>query len=211
MKRSRYRWCLPLLLTAAFTAACSSNQGNDPGPTTGSSEPSTPSTSAAQSRPTLTAPSLQPPTQPSRFITSRRPQVVFDPCTWIPEDAIAKAGYDPQSRTRGGDQIAEDTFLICNFSSKQRTLSVLSGNVSWEEDLKKNSSWSEPITINGREAMWVRDPGLPIGCDIHLRTKAGFVDVGVTLTLSGRGELAKPCDGLLETATAIEPSIGKDN
>lgn len=124
---------------------------------------------------------------------------------------VTQAGFDPASRNRPGDQIAETTFLICHFTSKPRNLSVLSGNVTWDEDLAKNASSSEPININGREAMWVRDPGMIRGCDIHLRTKAGFVDIGVTVTLNGVSQGLKPCDGLLDIATAIEPTIGKDN
>ncbi|MFF0491188.1 DUF3558 domain-containing protein [Nocardia sp. NPDC004068] len=211
MKLSGYGPSLALVFVAFTATACSTS------PSDGSHETGSPSQQTAAPAsftspyPTLTAPSLQPPTQPDKYVTAQRPRVVFDPCTWIPDAAVSQSGYDPNSRARKGDQVAEQTFFICNFNSKARFLSVISGNVTWEEDLQKNGAWSEPITINGRQAMWVRDPKLPIACDIHLRTKAGFVDVGVTLTLSGRGEGLNPCDGLLETATAIEPSIGKDN
>ncbi len=85
--------------------------------------------------------------------------------------------------------------------------------MTWDQDLQKNSAWSEPISVNGREAMWVRDPGLAAGrgCDLHLRTKVGFVALGSMVTLSGLSQDMKPCDGLLDIATAIEPTIGKDN
>ncbi len=124
---------------------------------------------------------------------------------------IARAGFDASSRNRPGDQIAEITFLNCRFKSKTRNLSVLSGNATWDEDLKKNSDWSEPLVVNGREAIWVRDPGLADGCAIDLRTKSGIVSILSTLTINGLGQDMKPCDGLLDIATAIEPTIGKDN
>ncbi|RDI64352.1 uncharacterized protein DUF3558 [Nocardia pseudobrasiliensis] len=211
MTRLRHGWLMPIAVMVVTATACTTQNSHDPNTTTGPSQQSTSAQSATPARPTLTASSLQPPPQPSKYIKPGRAEVVFDPCTWIPDDAIAKSGYDPQSRARGGDQIAEQIFLICHFDSRLRNLSVLSGNVSWDEDLKKNGAWSEPITINGRQAMWVRDPGIKFGCDIHLRTKVGFVDVGPVLTIYGRGESLNPCDGVLETATAIEPSIGKDN
>ncbi|WP_169814198.1 DUF3558 domain-containing protein [Nocardia mexicana] len=211
MKRIRQSGCFAALAAAAVlvTAGCTSDNG-DPTDTASESASATAGTSAKASprapQPTLTAPSLQPPPQKQYG----RPDVAFDPCTWIPDDVIAQAGFDPSSRKRH-DRVAEITFLNCDFSSKTRNLSVISGNATWDEDLQKNRAWIEPITINGREAMWVRDPGLARGCDIHLRTKAGFVDLGTTVLLGGLSEGVQPCDGLLDIATAIEPTIGKDN
>nr|WP_246461488.1 DUF3558 domain-containing protein [Nocardia transvalensis] len=198
------------MTVATLAAGCTSgSDAPDPGSTSVSVTTTElhPSQQPNAPQPTLTASSLQPPPQKQYG----RPNVAFDPCTWIPDGVISQAGFDPASRKRSGDRVTEITFLSCDFSSKPRTLTVLSGNATWDEDLRKNGSWSEPITINGREAMWVRDPGLPRACDIHLRTKVGFADIGTTLTLNGVTQDAKPCDGLLDIATAIEPTIGKDN
>ncbi|MFJ1460056.1 DUF3558 domain-containing protein [Nocardia sp. N2S4-5] len=198
-----------MLVTAALITSCATD--NNSSSTDNESATRTATASAAATvnapNPTLTASSLQPPPQKQYG----RPGVVYDPCTWIPDDVIAGAGFDPGTRSRPGDQIAEITFLICRFKSKPRTLSVLSGNATWDEDLQKNRSWSEPLTVNGREAMWVRDPGLGDGCAIDLRTKVGVISVMSTLTLNGLSQNLQPCDGLLDIATAIEPTIGKDN
>ncbi|WP_084161096.1 DUF3558 domain-containing protein [Nocardia sp. BMG51109] len=211
MRRLLQSACLATIAaTAVLATGCSS--GNDQSSDTTAESPAAnaPTSSNAQpGRPTLTASSLQPPPPYSK--NSGRPNVVFDPCTWIPDDAVSKAGIDPNTRQRGDDQIAEQTFLICKFKTDTRYLTVMSGNVTWDEDLQKNGGWSEPTNVNGREALWVHDPGVKRGCEIHMRTKVGFVDILSTLTIDGGVQGIKPCDNLLDIATAIEPSIGKDN
>lgn len=162
-------------------------------------------------RPTLTNPKLQPPSQDNKYTASTgRPKIVFDPCTWISNETIQKAGFDGASRERGKDLIAEYSFLVCHFSSQTRDLSLLSGNATWEEDLKKVGSYSELITVNGREALVVHDPDAHRGCQVDLRTKVGFVQVAVDLTTRAPRDL-DPCDGITDIASTIEPEIGKDN
>ncbi|GGL30373.1 DUF3558 domain-containing protein [Nocardia jinanensis] len=162
-------------------------------------------------RPTLTAPELQPPSQQSEYTDQGRPEVAFDPCTWIDDDAVVRAGLDPASRRRGQDLITEYTFFTCDFDGLHWDLQVDSGNASWQEDLDKNGAINEPLTINGREAMWVRDPHLVKTCDIHVRTKAGFVIFNTTRTFEGSEAGLERCDGVLHIAETFEPSIGADN
>lgn len=163
------------------------------------------------SRPTLTAPHLQPPSQEGRYVSGERAEVVFDPCTWIGDDAVARAGLDPASRRRGQDLITEYTFLTCDFDGLHWDLQIDSGNASWQEDLDKNGEISEPLEVNGREAMWVRDPHLVKTCDIHVRTKVGFVIFNATRTFEGSEAGLERCDGVLHIAETLEPSIGAEN
>ncbi|WP_198165346.1 DUF3558 domain-containing protein [Nocardia fusca] len=163
------------------------------------------------SRPTLTAPNLQPPVEQNEYTTDGRAEVVFDPCTWISDDAVSRAGLDPASRRRGRDLIAEYTFLTCDFDGLNWDLQIDSGNLSWQEDVDKNGANSEPLTINGREAMWVRDPRLVKTCDIHVRTKVGFVIFSTSRTFEGSEAGLERCDGVLHIAETLEPSIGPDN
>ncbi|MFI5783739.1 DUF3558 domain-containing protein [Nocardia sp. NPDC051570] len=189
---------------AVALAGCST--GSTPSPAT------TPTSAAATSaaRPTLTAAALQPPSQDATAATrGGRPKVTFDPCTWIPDDVIARAGYDPASRKRGRDMLAEYTFLTCNFKSPNRTLQVDSGNVTWSEDRQKYTA-ATLLSINGRDALWTNDRTYPDMCEIHLRTTAGFVRVAAILTDKVSVTEVNPCDGLQDTATAIEPTIGPD-
>lgn len=186
------------------TAACTGGGTSENNP---SVQP-TPVSSSSVSRPTLTGSKLQPPTQSAE---SGRPNVVFDPCTWISDQTISKVGYDAASRHRIKDVVAENTFFTCGFSSPLRTLRINSGNATWAEDLQKNMGRTEPLTVNGREALWVHDPDFPESCEIDLRTKAGFVQVISDLTDETNPSRTPPCDGLLETASAVETEIGKEN
>ncbi|MBF6172530.1 DUF3558 domain-containing protein [Nocardia blacklockiae] len=193
--------------TVAITVGgCSSSEGSD------GTSATTSASSTGASRPTLTASSLQPPPQDNKYSSSSgRPKVVFDPCTWVSDASITKAGFDPKSRKRGHDTVAETIFLTCEFSSRLRDLAVDSTNATWDENLKKNGAWSEPTSVNGREALWVRDPQLAGACEIDLRTEAGFTQVAVNLTDLTNPQETPPCQGLLDIASAIEPDIGKEN
>ncbi|MEV2224019.1 DUF3558 domain-containing protein [Nocardia vinacea] len=208
MTRIRPVLALLALTVMPLVASCSSNSdtAQDPagsGQTTSSSTPS--------ARPTLTNPKLQPPSQDTKYTASTgRPKVVFDPCTWISDDTARRAGFDPASRARGDDLVAEYSFLTCDFLSTLRTLQLNSGNATWEEDLAKVGSYSEPITVNGRQALLVRDPQVSRNCQIDLRTKVGFVQVDVYLT-DRAPQTLNPCDGITDIASTIEPEIGKDN
>ncbi|WP_433523015.1 DUF3558 domain-containing protein [Nocardia pseudovaccinii] len=193
-----------------FAVSCSTN--NDPTqPAVNSGQASTSSTDTQSARPTLTAPKLQPPSQDNKYTASTgRPKIVFDPCTWVNDQTIQKAGFDPASRKRGRDLVAEYSFLVCSFSSQLRDLSLDSGNATWAEDLAKVGSFSEPITVNGREALLVHDPEVHRGCQVDVRTKVGFVQIAVYLT-DRAPQTLNPCDGITDIASTIEPEIGKDN
>ncbi|MDR7171223.1 hypothetical protein J2W56_004982 [Nocardia kruczakiae] len=198
----------------AVVAVASLGGCTDDGSAASSESTTQPTSSSIASRPTLTNSKLQPPSQHDVQMTTGRPAVVFDPCTWISDDTVRKSGFDPGTRKRGHDQIAEISFLTCSFDSDSgssinyNSLSVNSGNATWDEDLTKVRRYSEPVTINGREAMWVRDPQVQSMCQIDLRTKVGFAQVAVS---SNDPQAARPCDNLLSIASNIESEIGKDN
>ncbi|MEU1983474.1 DUF3558 domain-containing protein [Nocardia sp. NPDC019395] len=162
-------------------------------------------------RPTLTESRLQPPPLENEYTTQGRPEVVFDPCTWISDEAVSKAGLDPATRRRGTDLVAEYTFLTCDFEGKLRNLSIESGNVAWEENLQKTGTYSEPLTVNGREGLLVQDPQQPGVCGIHMRTKVGFVMFSSSRTFEGSEAGLQRCDGVLEIAKVLEPEIGAEN
>ncbi|MFI1463188.1 DUF3558 domain-containing protein [Nocardia carnea] len=206
------RKLLAIIATAGSLAGLVACAGVDePAETvSGTPEPST-SSSAGPSRPTLTASRLQPPPLDNEYTADDRPEVVFDPCTWMSDAAVRKAGLDPASRRRGQDIVAEYSFLTCDFDGELRGLSVNSGNVSWEEDLQKNGAHSEPLTVNGREALLVKYPDMDDVCSVHVRSKAGIVMFSSTRTFEGVEAGLQLCDGVVEIATALEPEIGAEN
>lgn len=165
----------------------------------------------ASTRPTLTEPSLQPPAQEGPHVNKDRPDVVFDPCTWISDKTIQAAGFDPATRERGDDWLAEWTFLICGFESETITLSVMSGNVTLDEETKKNGSWQRPITVNGREASIGQEPERGDSCTVNISTAEGVVFVDQLLKLQGRIQGTDPCVDIEKTASLIEKEIGEGN
>ncbi|MBF6096663.1 DUF3558 domain-containing protein [Nocardia cyriacigeorgica] len=210
MMCNKLRWVAVLATATAGLVGCSQDEQNSALPSSSVVAASS-TVKASPPRPTLTNPKLQPPPQKNKYTTEGRPEVVVDPCTWFSDEAIAKAGLDPATRRRGSDWVAEYTFLTCDFDGPHRDLSVDSGNVTWAEDIEKNGPNSEPLTVNGREAMWVLDPDLQGTCDIHLRTKIGILILSAVRTHEGIQAGLGRCDGVLEMAEAIEPEIGKDN
>ncbi|WP_084492527.1 DUF3558 domain-containing protein [Nocardia flavorosea] len=189
--------------------ACSTS--GDTSETASAASASSEVSQTGSTRPTLTESRLQPPPLENEYTTQGRPEVVFDPCTWISDEAVSEAGLDPATRRRGQDVVAEYTFLTCDFDGELRDLSVESGNVAWEEDLQRYSGSSEPLTVNGREALLVQDPEQPGVCGIHVRTKAGFVMFSASRTFEGAEAGLQRCDGVLEIVTALEPEIGTEN
>ncbi len=195
------------LAAMVVVSACST--GSE---TTGTASPA-PSAmeETAPTRPTLTAPRLQPPVQEGQHVNKNRPDVVFDPCTWIDDDTIRQAGFDSATRKRGQDFLAEWTFLICRFESDLINVSVMSGNVTLEEETEKNGSWQRPTTVNGREATIGTEPDRDDSCTVNIRTAAGVVFVNQRLNLEGRIQQADPCTGIEKTAALIEQEIGEWN
>ncbi|WP_074965389.1 DUF3558 domain-containing protein [Nocardia asteroides] len=202
------------LLVALTASAC--NSSTEPDKNEPSSAGNTESSAMTQAaRPTLTDAKLQPPQQDNKYTqTTGRPKVVFDPCTWISDADIESVGFRPGSRKRGDDLIAEYTFLTCDFRTPDSAMSLGldSGNITWEEDLQKNGRVLEPTTVNGRQAGLIRgEQGDESLCRVHLRTKVGVVFVRTHSLGLGRSQNLDPCANIMEIASVVEKSIGKEN
>ncbi|MBO0853839.1 MAG: DUF3558 domain-containing protein [Nocardia sp.] len=210
----RSRSCIAgaLSIIAMFVAACDSGSDSAPAPTA-SGVQGADGSATTSGRPTLTGSSIQPPPQDKQEARdSGRPKVVFDPCTWVPDDAVAKLGFDVSSRARLADAVGEYTFLTCQFDSKDSGLQLLSGNITLEEDKAKYSQQirQQGLQIDGREAIIVNKTGSQ-DCQLDMRTKVGYFEVAVIMNTPGLVKGIKGCDQIVETATALEPYIGKDN
>ncbi|GGN73107.1 DUF3558 domain-containing protein [Nocardia rhizosphaerihabitans] len=202
------------VLVALAASACSPSTESDNADPAGSGTAAG-STATQAARPTLTDPKLQPPSQDNKYTQSTgRPKVVFDPCTWISDADIESVGFRPGSRKRGSDLVAEYTFLTCDFRTPDSAMSLGldSGNITWEEDLQKNGYVLEPTTVNGRQAGLLRgEKGDESLCRVHLRTKVGVVIVRTHSLSLGRSQNLDPCANIMEIASVVEKSIGKEN
>ncbi|MRH89255.1 hypothetical protein GFY24_17675 [Nocardia sp. SYP-A9097] len=141
---------------------------------------------------------------------------LFDPCTDIKNGTFRKAGFDPATkthpapdtfpqrcavdRTGGGGLVLEHVMNIGPNSAYERALGYARSDVNGHPTT---------TTINGREAfttpqsLAVLDKTIPMGCDAYLRTKLGTLRIGMATD-------AATCKGVLEAATVLEPSLGRD-
>jgi hypothetical protein len=198
-----------LVATALTLAACSSSQH---GTATSSSSPTVTTESKSVGNPpfpTLTAPSLQPPAQHNQ----NRPDVAFDPCTWIDDATMVRLGYSPATRKRSTDINAEYTFLTCEFQypNKAYGLGILSGNRTMDEGRAKEIAEGAQVqdtTVGGRAAMIVRGSD-PDTCDVLLQSKAGYIDFSRTIfSFRLDGPTPERCSGMTDLVQAIIPRIG---
>ncbi|WP_181064665.1 DUF3558 domain-containing protein [Nocardia nova] len=200
-----------LVGVAAMLAAC----GNDTTSPQNSIQSSTASPAAAPgtpTQPTLTASRLQPPSQDNKYTGAEgRPKVTFDPCTWIPDSAVSQLGFDPSTRHRGHDIVAEQTFLTCYLDSRDKGLQLDSGNVTLDEVKHKYAGRTQDLSVNGRPAVLTPNKSGSQDCSVDLQTKAGYFGITFIVTTNGDLKGIKPCDRIVEAAKTLEPFVGKDN
>lgn len=104
--------------------------------------------------------------------------------------------------------------MTCLFDNPGNTLAlhVDSGNTTWDENLQKNGAWLETTIVNGRQAGLVRgQPGGEDACQVHMVTDVGFVIVGTLVQSLGKNQNLDPCANIMEIASVVEKSIGKEN
>jgi len=114
---------------------------------------------------------------------SGRPPVTFDPCYDIPDEVMEDLGYDAGSKELEDMPMGSYTFLGCGYEGTvsipgvlaRFDLNVLSGNVTLDEELRKNGHIATSTTINGRRALFELDPNNSDTCRYVLETRFGVV------------------------------------
>lgn len=179
------------LCIAALGAAACATSGKPTSTATGS---------AAPVRPTLTAPALQPPAQHN---SPGNKDVVFDPCTWIDDATITKAGFDPRTRARGEDLVGEDTAFVCTFNSKKYGLALSSSNRtldSFRADRKITN-----ITVDGRAALEYPSMVSVSDCHVTMQSSDGVFDVQLETNNPGDD----PCADIKDIASILATALPK--
>ncbi|MCD5418853.1 DUF3558 domain-containing protein [Rhodococcus pyridinivorans] len=148
---------------------------------------------------------------------SGRPPVTFDPCYDIPDDVMDAAGYDAAKKEVADMPMATHTFLGCTYKKEDLvpgvrrgySLNILSGNVSLDEELKKNGHVATSATINGRSALLEVDPENRDACTYVLQTDFGVVFVTRLYNTDHPGPAPQSewCAGMEEFVGSIEPHI----
>lgn len=140
---------------------------------------------------------------------SGRPQVTFDPCLDIPDNVLTEAGYNPTTK-ENADYPMEYTFLGCDYDTPVRkyNLSLLSGNITFAEEVKKTAEYAQPIDINGRRGLLEFKASTKYSCAVSLETDYGVLILSRLLFQAGAPE-SEWCAGLEDTARLIEPLIDR--
>ena len=189
-----------MLLGVAQVVACGTS--NDGGGKAVSVDSSSPTSSP---RTTITSPALQPPRQKNE----NRPDVVYDPCTYLDDSKISEIGADPKTRRRS-DFVAEYTFLDCKYDGTDWTLTISSSNITMAEERARYAASIQEVKVNGRSSIVVHQPedGRD-SCALTMPTKEGDLRIKTFLTTDALVRNVNPCDDLMRIAQIVEPTIGK--
>ncbi|MEV4633524.1 DUF3558 domain-containing protein [Rhodococcus coprophilus] len=148
---------------------------------------------------------------------SGRPQITFDPCLDIPDEVLVENEYDPRSKESTDYPMGTYSFIGCRFKGTLRIpgvlrrygLSVLSGNVTMEEEKAKNDHIATESRVNGRRALIELDPEMRGSCAYVLEAEFGIVIVSRTYHADHSQEIprAEWCAGFDQFVSAVEPLI----
>ncbi|NLE82141.1 MAG: DUF3558 domain-containing protein [Rhodococcus sp.] len=137
---------------------------------------------------------------------SGRPQVSFDPCLDIPDEALVEADYDPESEDSSVYSPGTHTFLSCSYNTAERRygLNVMSGNITFAEEQERTED-STPIEIDGHRALRKILPGDQISCAVSIETDYGILIVSrvIQRTSTETPPRSQWCDGIEETASIM--------
>lgn len=194
MKASAILAALSVPLTMAVMTACGSDEAT-PAPVV---EPTSTRT---------VPPGMEPPVQRN---DPGYPEVTFDPCLDVDDSAIRSMGFDPNSRRRF-DMATEVTFLRCTFANPSRMMTLMSANVTFEEERRMAAGRESPIDMNGREAFIGPNGVNKYGCTLVMRTPAGVAIVDTSdAAMADLSAMPPSCDGVPEIGRIFERSIPKE-
>ncbi|WP_413767890.1 DUF3558 domain-containing protein [Rhodococcus pyridinivorans] len=148
---------------------------------------------------------------------SGRPPVTFDPCYDIPDDVVNAAGYDAAKKEIADMPMGTYTYLGCRYKGTVKIpgvlarydLTLLSGNVSLDEQLAENPTGATPTTINGRPAAMRVDPDRSLTCSYLLQTSFGVVILNRLYhpDYPGGPPIEEWCTDFEELVSSIEPYV----
>ncbi|MEE2061483.1 DUF3558 domain-containing protein [Rhodococcus artemisiae] len=148
---------------------------------------------------------------------SGRPDITFDPCLDLPDDVMTAAGYDAAHKEFADMPMGSYTFLACYYRGTVQIpgvlarydLNVMAGNVSLDEELKKNGQFATEITINGRPALREIGTNGDNECTYVLETNFGIVLFNRLYHKDHTGPVPQNewCAGLDDFVAAVEPLL----
>ncbi|PTR22936.1 uncharacterized protein DUF3558 [Rhodococcus sp. OK519] len=108
---------------------------------------------------------------------------VFSPCDDIPDDEIAKLGFDPMTEDRDIMGVKQPGWNICGWMGAGPALSVFATTYTLD-DVRKNEKNAEfiPVELNGRTAFSYREKSdeQRRSCDVAISTREGAALISVS-------------------------------
>ncbi|EOM77269.1 DUF3558 domain-containing protein [Rhodococcus rhodnii] len=148
------------------------------------------------------------PTEADGAESPQRSEIAFDPCSDIPSTLLGELGYDPGTQDTSKFDPGNYEFRSCMWLSisRQYSLGVMAGNVTFAEEQAKNAAYSTAVDVAGREAIIGNEPAENDTCFVSMRTDFGIVIVTrIDFDLPMEGATPEQrCDGIMAEAEAIE-------
>ena len=147
---------------------------------------------------------------------SGRPPVTFDPCLDIPDDVLIGFGFDAADKDELAYPMGTHTFLGCLYvsnapldSPRRHYLTILSANVTLEEELEKDGQYATPTEVNGRPGVIEINEAFEGECTYVLSTDFGTVHYLYSTTTYSKKPLPVDewCIGVDEFIATLEPFL----
>ncbi|QNG20185.1 DUF3558 domain-containing protein [Rhodococcus triatomae] len=133
---------------------------------------------------------------------SARPDVIFDPCLDIPDEALVEAGLDPSTKAYEDYPGPDRTFLICAFVSPAADVyvNIASSNSTFDEYVAKEAGNDlREYELDGRRAVDLRMRSSGINCTLTVEIGIGIF--ALTRDLFERDMTREQwCDGMDDIA-----------
>lgn len=127
------------------------------------------------------------------------PEVTFDGCRDIPDEALRSTGLDVSTKDPSGSRTSTATYLNCSLLSEpvgSGGVNILAMNRTFDSYLEKEAGGDlREYELDGRRAVALRNPGTVANCFLTVETSFGFVTL--TRRLSGSTAPREQwCDGI---------------
>ncbi|MBF6163558.1 DUF3558 domain-containing protein [Streptomyces gardneri] len=141
--------------------------------------------------------------------TSAGAKTLFNPCTGIPDHAVAAAGADPRSEEPGIAGVHQSGWEICSWRGAKYTITVFSTSRTVSEfERKPGNVEFQDVMVAGRQGRQFRVEGASkyLDCDVLFPAFQGVVQLRI-LNRAGMDGLEEPCTVLYRVGESIVPAL----
>ncbi|MEU2036441.1 DUF3558 domain-containing protein [Nocardia amamiensis] len=136
-------------------------------------------------------------------------EVLFDPCTGIPDNVLRAAGVDPGTEETGIGGVHQAGWEICSWKGPKYFVAVFSTSRKVAEFERKPGNVDfEDVTVAGRKGRQFRVEGASkdLRCDVLFPAYQGVLQLNI-LNQAGMDDLNDPCTVLYQVGASIVPVL----